>query len=90
MKSAIQYPEHFVKRLEIVWGEGFLSPGGADIVIGEGDAGALPTVVPGQREARGRRAGTALLVGEDEQDVVGGSGRTDRRRDCGAQDDCAR
>ena len=28
MSKDPQYPEHFVKRLEIVWGEGFLSPGG--------------------------------------------------------------
>jgi ubiquinone/menaquinone biosynthesis C-methylase UbiE len=29
MSKDVQYPEQFVKRLEIVWGEGFLSPGGA-------------------------------------------------------------
>ena len=28
----LQYPEEFTNRLEIVWGEGFLSPGGADEV----------------------------------------------------------
>jgi len=27
-----QYPQHFVDRLEILWGEGFLSPGGPDEV----------------------------------------------------------
>ncbi|MEM7221473.1 MAG: methyltransferase domain-containing protein [Pseudomonadota bacterium] len=27
-----QYPDHFVARLETLWGEGFLSPGGADEV----------------------------------------------------------
>lgn len=27
-----QYPEEFINRLEILWGEGFLSPGGADEV----------------------------------------------------------
>jgi len=27
-----QYPQHFVDRLEILWGEGFLSPGGAEEV----------------------------------------------------------
>ena len=27
-----QYPKHFVDRLEILWGEGFLSPGGPDEV----------------------------------------------------------
>ncbi|MBE9098785.1 methyltransferase domain-containing protein [Vacuolonema iberomarrocanum] len=27
-----QYPDHFVDRLEILWGEGFLSPGGPDEV----------------------------------------------------------
>lgn len=26
----LQYPEEFIDRLEILWGEGFLSPGGAD------------------------------------------------------------
>lgn len=26
----IQYPDEFINRLEILWGEGFLSPGGAD------------------------------------------------------------
>ena len=26
---AEQYPEHFVRRLEILWGDGFMSPGGA-------------------------------------------------------------
>ena len=28
----VQYPDHFVARLETLWGEGFLSPGGADEV----------------------------------------------------------
>ena len=28
----IQYPDEFINRLEILWGEGFLSPGGADEV----------------------------------------------------------
>ena len=32
MSKDAQYPEHFVKRLEIVWGEGFLSPGGPEEV----------------------------------------------------------
>ncbi len=27
--ETLQYPEHFLDRLEAVWGEGFLSPGGA-------------------------------------------------------------
>lgn len=27
--SSTEYPDHFVDRLEIIWGEGFLSPGGA-------------------------------------------------------------
>jgi phosphoethanolamine N-methyltransferase len=30
--SGFQYPEHFIERLHAVWGEGFLSPGGADEV----------------------------------------------------------
>ena len=30
--SEIQYPEEFINRLEVLWGEGFLSPGGADEV----------------------------------------------------------
>src|SRR5215468_1592821 len=30
--SDTEYPWHFVDRLEIVWGVGFLSPGGADEV----------------------------------------------------------
>src|SRR5262245_7301767 len=38
MSQDAQYPEHFVKRLEIVWGKGFLSPGGTEevreIVVG--------------------------------------------------------
>lgn len=32
MSDDIQYPEHFVDRLEIVWGAGFLSPGGPEEV----------------------------------------------------------
>jgi SAM-dependent methyltransferase len=32
MKSDIQYPDHFIERLHAVWGEGFLSPGGAEEV----------------------------------------------------------
>jgi SAM-dependent methyltransferase len=32
MSKGAQYPEHFVKRLEIVWGKGFLSPGGPEEV----------------------------------------------------------
>ena len=28
----IQYPDEFINRLEVLWGEGFLSPGGADEV----------------------------------------------------------
>jgi phosphoethanolamine N-methyltransferase len=28
----IQYADEFINRLEILWGEGFLSPGGADEV----------------------------------------------------------
>jgi phosphoethanolamine N-methyltransferase len=31
--SGIQYPEHFIEWLHAVWGEGFLSPGGADEVV---------------------------------------------------------
>ena len=32
MSDDIQYPDHFVERLEIVWGAGFLSPGGPEEV----------------------------------------------------------
>lgn len=32
MSDAIQYPDHFIERLHSVWGEGFLSPGGAEEV----------------------------------------------------------
>ncbi|MGB5328232.1 MAG: hypothetical protein WBO58_08420 [Gammaproteobacteria bacterium] len=28
----LQYPDEFTRRLEILWGEGFLSPGGAEEV----------------------------------------------------------
>ncbi len=28
----VQYPDHFIERLHAVWGEGFLSPGGAEEV----------------------------------------------------------
>ena len=32
MTDDIQYPDHFVDRLELVWGRGFLSPGGPEEV----------------------------------------------------------
>ena len=32
--SEIHYPEHFLARLELVWGDGFLSPGGPEEVAG--------------------------------------------------------
>lgn len=32
MSGDIQYPEHFIERLHIIWGEGFLSPGGPEEV----------------------------------------------------------
>ena len=32
MSENIQYPDHFTKRLHIVWGDGFLSPGGPEEV----------------------------------------------------------
>ncbi len=32
MSTDIHYPEEFIDRLQIVWGEGFLSPGGPDEV----------------------------------------------------------
>lgn len=32
MTTEIQYPDHFIERLHAVWGEGFLSPGGAEEV----------------------------------------------------------
>ena len=32
MADDTQYPEHFVDRLEILWGDGFLSPGGPEEV----------------------------------------------------------
>jgi len=32
MSDDIQYPDHFIDRLHKVWGEGFLSPGGAEEV----------------------------------------------------------
>jgi len=32
MNDDIQYPDHFIERLHTVWGEGFLSPGGAEEV----------------------------------------------------------
>ena len=32
MSGDIHYPDHFIDRLEIVWGDGFLSPGGRDEV----------------------------------------------------------
>ncbi len=32
MSDDVQYPDHFVERLEILWGAGFLSPGGPDEV----------------------------------------------------------
>ena len=28
MSGDIQYPDHFVERLQTIWGVGFLSPGG--------------------------------------------------------------
>ena len=33
MATDIAYPDEFIDRLEVVWGEGFLSPGGADEVV---------------------------------------------------------
>lgn len=35
-----QYPDHYIDRLEILWGKGFLSPGGPDeiaLLIGDRD-----------------------------------------------------
>ena len=32
MSGDIQYPDHFIQRLHTIWGEGFLSPGGAEEV----------------------------------------------------------
>ncbi len=32
MSDDIQYPDHFIERLHTIWGEGFLSPGGAEEV----------------------------------------------------------
>jgi SAM-dependent methyltransferase len=32
MSAEIHYPEEFIERLQIVWGEGFLSPGGPEEV----------------------------------------------------------
>ena len=32
MGDEIQYPDHFVDRLQTIWGEGFLSPGGPEEV----------------------------------------------------------
>ena len=32
MSHDIQYPDHFIERLHSIWGEGFMSPGGADEV----------------------------------------------------------
>lgn len=32
MSDEIQYPDHFIRRLHAVWGEGFLSPGGPEEV----------------------------------------------------------
>ncbi|RVU33800.1 methyltransferase domain-containing protein [Hwanghaeella grinnelliae] len=32
MPADTQYPDHFIERLHAVWGEGFLSPGGAEEV----------------------------------------------------------
>lgn len=32
MSGDIQYPDHFIERLHTIWGEGFLSPGGAEEV----------------------------------------------------------
>ncbi|MGB0902012.1 class I SAM-dependent methyltransferase [Halocynthiibacter sp.] len=31
--TGIQYPDHFITRLQAVWGRGFLSPGGAEEVL---------------------------------------------------------
>ncbi|MEO1200273.1 MAG: methyltransferase domain-containing protein [Pseudomonadota bacterium] len=39
-KDGPQYPDHYLDRLEILWGEGFLSPGGAEevgLIVGERD-----------------------------------------------------
>lgn len=32
MSDDIQYPDHFIERLHLIWGEGFLSPGGPEEV----------------------------------------------------------
>ena len=32
MSNDIQYPDHFIERLHLIWGEGFLSPGGPEEV----------------------------------------------------------
>lgn len=32
MSEDIQYPDHFIERLHVIWGEGFLSPGGPEEV----------------------------------------------------------
>lgn len=33
MTQPIQYPDHFIDRLHLIWGVGFLSPGGRDEVL---------------------------------------------------------
>jgi len=33
MKPTLRYPDHFIDRLHMIWGQGFLSPGGRDEVL---------------------------------------------------------
>lgn len=33
MNPELQYPDHFIDRLHIIWGKGFLSPGGRDEIL---------------------------------------------------------
>ena len=33
MNPTVQYPDHFIDRLHLIWGQGFLSPGGREEVV---------------------------------------------------------
>jgi len=78
MTSDIQYPDNFIERLHAVWGEGFLSPGGAEEVreivrdidlaqktvldIGFGTAGPAITLA--------RELGAGQVVGVDVEEPL--------------------
>ena len=88
MSSELEYPEELVGRVELVWGEGFISPGGVDevretlagVTVAGREVLDFGSGLGGVDVALARELGAASVVGVDVQAALVERARQQARR----------